>query len=205
MKMIVLASGSPRRKELLAQAGLEFVVETSDVPEEMLEGELAADYVSRLAEEKARAVFMRRGGGEDLMVIGADTCVLSGSEVLGKPVNRADARRMLEALSGRTHQVLTGVAVVSEAGAQVAVEITQVTFNVIPPGEMEEYLDSDHAMDKAGSYGIQGYAARWIPRIEGCYFNVMGLPIARTISLMGLSEEKLDKPPLDPEATVNVA
>ncbi|WP_217644073.1 Maf family protein [Granulicella pectinivorans] len=203
--MIVLASGSPRRKELLAQAGLEFVVETSDVPEDLLAGELPADYVSRLAEEKARAVFARRGGGEDLMVIGADTCVLSGSEILGKPANRADAERMLGALSGRTHQVLTGVAVVSEAGAQVAVEITQVTFDVIPPSEMAAYLDTDHPMDKAGAYGIQGYAARWIPRIEGCYFNVMGLPIARTISLIGLAKDKLAKPPLDPEATVNVA
>jgi septum formation protein len=202
--MIVLASGSPRRKELLAQAGVEFVVEVSDVPEEMLEGELAADYVSRLAEEKARAVFARRGD-PGLMVIGADTCVLSGSEVLGKPLNKEDARRMLEALSGRTHQVLTGVAVVSEAGAQVAVEITQVTFDVIPPIEMEEYLDSGHAMDKAGAYGIQGYCARWIPRIEGCYFNVVGLPIARTMGLMGLAKERLSMPPLDPEATVNVA
>jgi septum formation protein len=204
MGMIVLASGSPRRKELLAQAGLEFVVEVSDVPEEMLVGELAADYVSRLAEEKARAVFERRGE-PGLMVIGADTCVLSGSEVLGKPLNRADAQRMLEALSGRTHQVLTGVAVVSEAGAQVAVEITQVTFDVIPPGEMEEYLDSGHAMDKAGAYGIQGYCARWIPRIEGCYFNVVGLPIARTLSLMRMAKAKLERPPLDPEVTVNVA
>ncbi len=204
MGMIVLASGSPRRKELLAQAGVEFVVEVSDVPEEMLEGELAADYVSRLAEEKARAVFARRGD-PGLMVIGADTCVLSGSEVLGKPLNKEDARRMLEALSGRTHQVLTGVAVVSEAGAQVAVEITQVTFDVIPPIEMEEYLDSGHAMDKAGAYGIQGYCARWIPRIEGCYFNVVGLPIARTMGLMGLAKERLSMPPLDPEATVNVA
>lgn len=204
MGMIVLASGSPRRKELLAQAGLEFEVEVSDVPEEILEGELAADYVSRLAEEKARAVYVRRGD-PSVRVIGADTCVLSGSEILGKPLNRADAQRMLEGLSGRTHQVLTGVAVVSEAGAQVAVEITQVTFDVIPPNEMEEYLDTEHPMDKAGAYGIQGYAARWIPRIEGCYFNVMGLPIARTMSLMALAEHKLVTPPLDPEATVNVA
>ena len=202
--MIVLASGSPRRKELLAQAGLEFEVEVSDVPEEMLEGELAADYVSRLAEEKARAVFERRGEPGSI-VIGADTCVLSGNEVLGKPLNKADGRRMLEGLSGRTHQVLTGVAVVSAAGAQVAVEITQVTFTVIPPEEMEAYLDSGHAMDKAGAYGIQGYSARWIPRIEGCYFNVVGLPIARTMSLLALAKEKLSRPPLDPEATVNVS
>jgi len=204
MGMIVLASGSPRRKELLAQAGVEFVVETSDVPEELLKGEQAADYVSRLAEEKARAVFARHDE-PGVMVIGADTCVLSEGEILGKPLNKEDARRMLEGLSGRTHQVLTGVAVVSEAGAQVAVEISQVTFDVIRPSEMEEYLNSGHALDKAGAYGIQGYAARWIPRIEGCYFNVVGLPIARTMSLLGLAKDKLQTSPLDPEVTVNVA
>ena len=203
MGMIVLASGSPRRQELLAQAGVEFIVETSDVPEEMLKGEQAADYVSRLAEEKARAVFARHDE-PGTIVVGADTCVLSEGEILGKPLNKADARRMLEGLSGRTHQVLTGVAVVSEAGAQVAVEISQVTFDVIPLSEMEVYLDSGHADDKAGAYGIQGYCARWIPRIEGCYFNVVGLPIARTISLLGLAKDKLKTTPLDPEATVNV-
>ena len=207
--MLVLASGSPRRKALLTQVGLTFSVEVSDIPEELLPGEPAADYVARLAEEKARAVYARLQprDREDapLTVIGADTCVLAEGEILGKPGTRAEARRMLELMEARTHQVLTGVAVVTRAGATVGVEISQVTFDLIAPAEMEAYLDSGEAMDKAGAYGIQGYAARWIPRIDGCFFNVMGLPIARTMQLLAIAKEKLAQPPLDPEATVAVA
>ena len=210
--MLVLASASPRRKELLTQAGLTFTVEASAVGEEPLPKEIAADYVSRLAEEKARAVFDRlsaQDGGPDgnapLIVLGADTCVLSEGEILGKPRTRDEARRMLQALSGRTHQVLTGVAVVTRAGATVAAEISQVTFDRIDPEELETYLDTGEPLDKAGAYGIQGYAARWVPRIEGCYFNVVGLPIARTISLLGIATAKLAAPPHDPAATVVVA
>ena len=204
--MLVLASASPRRKELLIQAGVTFTVEASEVLEDILPKETAADYVSRLAEEKARAVFERRKAGEDggdpLIVLGADTCVLSEGEILGKPRNRDEARRMLQGISGRTHQVLTGVAAVTRAGATVTAEISQVTFDLIDPQELETYLDTGEPLDKAGAYGIQGYAARWIPRIEGCYFNVVGLPIARTIDLLAKAKAKLAAPPHDPAETV---
>jgi septum formation protein len=207
--MLVLASASPRRKELLTQAGFTFTVEASEILEDVLPKEVAADYVSRMAEEKARAVFDRHQEPEDegdpLIVLGADTCVLSEGEILGKPRNRDEARRMLEGLSGRTHQVLTGVAAVTRAGATVATEISQVTFDLIDPSELETYLDSGEPLDKAGAYGIQGYAARWIPRIEGCYFNVVGLPIARTIDILARANAKLAAPPHDPAVTVVVA
>jgi septum formation protein len=104
--------------------------------------------------------------------------------MMGKPADQADARRMLEALAGRTHQVLTGIAAVSRAGVVSEVEITQVFFNLIDERELVRYLASGEPLDKAGAYGIQGYASRWIPRIEGCYFNVVGLPLARTMQLL---------------------
>ena len=188
--MLVLASASPRRRELLAQAGLDFVVDAADVAEVVAPGEDAAQFVLRLAEEKAQAVWARRAaqaaqGKEDpLVVLGADTCVLCQGEILGKPRDQGEARRMLEMLSGRTHQVLTGLAAITARESFADVEITQVTFNVIEEAELVRYLASGEPLDKAGAYGIQGYAARWIPRIEGDYFNVVGLPIARTVSLL---------------------
>ena len=209
--MLVLASGSPRRKELLSQVGLTFKIEPSDIPEDLLPDEAAAAYVSRLAEEKARAVFERlsASAGDDatdpMIVLGADTCVLSEGRILGKPRNRDEARQMLHGLAGRTHQVLTGVAVVTRAGATVATEISQVTFDLIDPQELETYLDTGEPLDKAGAYGIQGYAARWIPRIEGCFFNVMGLPLARTMNLLANARGQLAAPTQDPAATVVVA
>ena len=189
--MLILASGSPRRRELLQQAGLEFRVEVADVPEVREEGEDAATFVLRLAEAKAQAVWARcvreerRGReGEPLMVLGADTCVLCQGEVLGKPTDVVDARRMLEMLSGRTHQVMTGICVLTEGESFADVEVTQVQMNLMEEAELLRYLQSGEPMDKAGAYGVQGYAARWIPRIEGDYFNVVGLPIARTVELV---------------------
>lgn len=188
--MLVLASGSPRRRELLEQAGLAFEIEVADVPEIPEEGEEAAEFVLRLAEEKAQAVWARRDAQaaerntDPLIVLGADTCVLCQGEILGKPRDQADARRMLELLSGRTHQVLTGVAAITARESFADVEITQVTFNVIEEPELVRYLMTPEPFDKAGAYGIQGYAARWIPRIEGDYFNIVGLPIARTVALI---------------------
>ena len=128
-------------------------------------------------------------GGEEqssgpLIVLGADTTVILANEILGKPFDSADARLMLRALSGRTHQVLTGIAAATSTGTQSAVESTDVTFSEIPDAELDLYVATSEPLDKAGAYGIQGYAARWIPRIDGCYFNVMGLPIARTVSLI---------------------
>ena len=191
--MLILASSSPRRHELLKQAGFDFTVESADIDERIQPGETPAKYVQRLAVEKAQAVYDRisreENIGEPLLVLGADTTVVSDGEILGKPADPADARRMLQHLSGRTHQVLTGIAIVSGSGVVSEVEITQVFFDLIHEQELERYLASGEPMDKAGAYGIQGYAARWIPRIEGCYFNVMGLPLARTIALIARAGE----------------
>jgi septum formation protein len=192
--MLILASASPRRRELLSQAGLDFTVESAGINEDMQPGESAAKYVQRLAVEKAQAVLALHPADvstEDrVVVLGADTCVLCNSEILGKPVDQADARRMLELLSGRTHQVLTGIAAVSHAALVSRVEITQVYFDVITERELVRYLASGEPLDKAGAYGIQGYAARWIPKIEGCYFNVVGLPLSRTIALLSELSDK---------------
>lgn len=193
--MLILASASPRRRELLTQAALSFTVEAADLNEELLPDEGAAAYVQRLAVEKAQAVWNRRQAADTdsdpLIVLGADTAVVSEGNILGKPANAADARRMLQLLSGRTHAVLTGLAAVTRKGVKSEVEITQVTFNVIHEDEIDDYIASGEPLDKAGAYAIQGYAARWIPRIEGCYFNVVGLPIARTITLLAEAEAGL--------------
>jgi septum formation protein len=185
---LILASASPRRKELLAQAGYRFAVEAADLDESLRDGETAAAYVVRLAEEKARAVLARHrdedSAGRQVLVVGADTCVVCAGEILGKPMDAKDAERMLRALSGRTHEVLTGIAVATRDGVVSAVEATNVTFAQIPEAELARYCATGEPLDKAGAYGIQGYAARWIPRIEGCYFNVMGLPIARVAALI---------------------
>jgi septum formation protein len=182
---LILASSSPRRRELLAQAGYTFAVEAADLDESRREGEEAGAYVKRLAEEKARVVLGRHSEDDDsLVVLGADTCVVCDGEILGKPADAADALRMLRMLSGRAHRVLTGVAAVTRAGMVSAVESTEVTFSEILEAELVAYCATSEPLDKAGAYGIQGYAARWIPRIDGCYFNVMGLPIARTVRLI---------------------
>jgi septum formation protein len=186
--MLILASASPRRRELLTQAGLKFTAAAANLNEDLLPDEAAAAYVQRLAEEKAQTVWnIHRSldrADDPLIVLGADTCVVCDGHILGKPVDTADARRMLELLSGRTHAVLTGLAAVTGSKVVRDVEITQVTFNQLNDAEIARYIASGEPLDKAGAYAIQGYAARWIPRIEGCYFNVMGLPIARTIALL---------------------
>lgn len=187
--MLILASASPRRRELLAQAGIACTVEPSTVDEELLPGEAAAAYVQRLAMEKAQAVcasLRTRGAFTDAtVVLGADTAVvLADGTILGKPANAGHARAMLAQLSGRTHVVMTGVAAVSSRRIVVDVEITHVSMNVILPDEIDAYILTGEPLDKAGAYAIQGYAARWIPRIEGDYGNVVGLPIARVVALL---------------------
>jgi septum formation protein len=207
--MLILASASPRRRELLAQAGLDFQVEPADIDETPLPDEPAAAYVQRLATEKALAVCaLHRGlhpADAAFTVLAADTAVVppdsSGEAgmILGKPTGPDDAARMLALLSGRTHAVMTGVAAVhsDRPSRTVAdVEITQVTFNLIAPDEIDAYVASGEPLDKAGAYAIQGYAARWIPRIEGDYSNVVGLPIARVIALLA----EADQPPVADEA-----
>jgi MAF protein len=253
---LILASASPRRRELLTQAGYSFLVDAADVDESLRAGEEAGAYVQRLAVEKAQAVFARHSSaphpthrGEAamdgapsaqdvgapsmtvssswvgsaklehlhhycnatkschserseesphfarsethfaiaepaLIVLGADTSVVLGEEILGKPADAADARRMLQRLSGKTHRVLTGIAAMTTAGVLSAVESTEVVFANISDADLDTYCATAEPLDKAGAYGIQGYAARWIPRIDGCYFNVMGLPIARVVRLI---------------------
>ena len=179
---LVLASGSPRRKELLAQAGYDFEVRAADIDESRRENEEPAAYVQRLALEKAQAIGVHF---PDATIIGADTTVALDNHVLNKPKDRADAERMLRLLSGRTHQVHTGVAVVHGEKSLPHVETTNVVFRALEEEELSTYLASGDPLDKAGAYGIQGYAARWIPRIEGDYFNVVGLPIAALVKLLG--------------------
>ena len=186
---LVLASGSPRRRELLAQAGYRFEIQVSSVAESRRPDEDAIRFATRLAREKAENVFARHAPG--VVVLGADTVVVCDGEVIGKPVDAADATRMLLRLSGRTHQVVTGVALVwSEASAQVAAELTHVTMRTISPQEVSDYVAGGEPMDKAGAYAIQGYAGRWIPRINGCYFNVVGLPLALVTSLLDGVEQR---------------
>jgi septum formation protein len=200
--MLILASASPRRRELLAQAGLEFHVEPADIDETPLPDEAAAAYVQRLATEKAQAVCAQRRKASfasgPFTVLAADTAVVlpdssdQAGTILGKPVSPDDAARMLALLSGRTHAVMTGVAAVhsDRPSRTVAdVEITQVTFNLITPAEIDDYVASGEPLDKAGAYAIQGFAARWIPRIEGDYSNVVGLPIARVIALLAEADQ----------------
>jgi septum formation protein len=186
--MLILASASPRRRELLTQAGLRFSVAAANLNEDLLPDEAAAAYVQRLAEEKAQAVWNAQRSSDTLddplLVLGADTCVVCDGQILGKPIDTTDARRMLELLSGRTHAVLTGLAVISSRKVVRDVEVTQVMFDQLNDREIAQYIANGEPLDKAGAYAIQGYAARWIPRIEGCYFNVMGLPIARTVALL---------------------
>jgi septum formation protein len=185
--MLVLASASPRRRELLAQAGFAFSVRPAHIPEEPRANENPIAYVTRLAREKAEAVFQEISSQESAppqVVLGADTTVTLDNHILGKPADVPDAARMLHLLSGRTHLVITGVAVVTAQSTEVAAEVTAVRFLTLSDREIEDYIATGEPMDKAGAYAIQGRAARWIPRIEGCYFNVVGLPLALVASIL---------------------
>jgi len=207
MSRLVLASASPRRRELLAQAGFVFDVIPAHIPEEPRVGEDPEAYVMRLAREKARAVFGTCGAAdcagapEVLVVLGADTTVTLDGHILEKPRDADDAKRMLRMLSGRTHRVMTGVAVVDALGSQVAAETTAVWFAELTDEEIAEYVSSGEPMDKAGAYGIQGLAAKWIPRIEGCYFNVVGLPLA-LVARMLKDRDRGTKGKRDEDATL---
>jgi septum formation protein len=194
--MLVLASASPRRRELLIQVGYSFEVRPAHIPEDPREGEDPVAYVTRLAREKAEVVFRElstNGTADDaLVVLGADTTVTLDNHILGKPEDAADAARMLRMLSGRSHHVITGVAVVTAEGVEVAAEVTAVRFLTMSDEEIAAYVATGEPMDKAGAYGIQGRAARWIPRVEGCYFNVVGLPIALVSTLLEGLEIKIN-------------
>jgi septum formation protein len=173
--MLVLASASPRRQELLRSAGISFVVQPADVDETPLSGEDAPDCAERLAREKALKI--SRSRPQDV-VLGADTVVVVEGTILGKPADAQDAARMLRMLAGRTHQVITGVCLVRPNNQPIVnSETTLVTMTDISDREIAEYVASGEPMDKAGAYAIQGRASRWIPRIEGDYSNVVGLPV----------------------------
>lgn len=176
MKDIILASGSPRRRELLAQAGIPFTVITSAADETIDETDPAAA-VMELARRKAAAVLKKAGG--ERIVLGADTVVAVDGRILGKPADAADAARMLRALSGRTHRVFTGVALLAEGRERVFCEETEVEMYPISEEEIRDYIATGEPMDKAGAYGIQGRAAVFVKGIRGDYLTVVGLPLAR--------------------------
>jgi len=178
---LILASASPRRRDLLTQAGVRFDVLPSHIDETLHPNESPAAYVQRLALEKAQAIHALH---PKTTALGADTTVVVDQEILNKPTDLADAERMLRQLSNRVHHVHTGIAVVTPTAHRTHVETTNVFFSPIPEDELAHYLTTGDSLDKAGAYGIQGYAARWIPRIEGDFFNVMGLPLAATIRLL---------------------
>jgi septum formation protein len=186
--MLILASSSPRRQELLRNARILFKAHPADVPELQRAGEAPRDFVLRLACEKARAVYHVLQPPPGTFVLGADTTVLVDGARLGKPADEQDAARMLRLLSGRKHEVITAVCLIGKRPArnakpEMAVEdarseTTQVFFRQLTDEEIDDYIATGEPMDKAGAYAIQGAASRWIPRIEGCYFNVVGLPVS---------------------------
>lgn len=198
--MLVLASASPRRRQLLTQAGFTFEVRPAHISEDPRPKEDPIAYVTRLAREKAQFVFdqMTANAGslavdvattgaidiQTLAVLGADTTVTLDGQILGKPEDQGDAARILRLLSGRSHRVITGVALVTHEAVEAAAEVTAVQFLTLSEEEIAAYIATGEPMDKAGAYGIQGLAARWVPRVEGCYFNVMGLPLALVATML---------------------
>jgi septum formation protein len=171
---LVLASASPRRQELLRAARIPFTTRPADVDEQPLASESPEACVLRLAEAKARASWQP---GE--LTLGADTVVTLDGQLLGKPADAADARRMLRLLSGRSHQVLTGICLYDGTETRSAVESTEVEFLELTDEEVDAYVAGGEPLDKAGAYGIQGEASKFVKRVDGCYFNVVGLPLAR--------------------------
>jgi septum formation protein len=184
---LILASNSPRRAEILRNAGIKSEIRKTDVDESRLVDEAPGDYVRRLALAKAlSAAAEYRDLSEETLVLGADTVVVVDADILGKPASRDDARSMLHRLSGRIHEVHTGLALLRTPGTKKSVieEITKVHFASLTEREIENYIATGEPFDKAGAYAIQGIGGRYVTRIEGCYFNVMGLPLARLWSLL---------------------
>ena len=173
--MLILASASPRRREILTNAGIAFTVQAPNVPEDPRPGESPVVCAERLAREKAMAIRQQKPSD---VVLGADTMVVVGDEMLAKPADDADAARMLRLLSGRSHVVTTGVCVVGPGFEDVRSESTTVFMEPLTEDDIRFYVSHGEPMDKAGGYAIQGIASRWISRIEGDYFNVVGLPIS---------------------------
>jgi len=184
---LILASASPRRRELLRQVGVAFRVVVAEVDESVLPGEEPAAYVVRVAGDKAREVRAREPA--PLPILGADTAVVLDDCILGKPGSRAEAAAMLRRLSGRTHEVYSAAVLVTPAGAALdCLNVTRVTFAALEPGWIESYVASGDPLDKAGAYGVQGMAAEKISRIEGSFSGVMGLPLYETCQLLRQAE-----------------
>ena len=186
--MLVLASASPRRQELLRNAGIPFIVHATEIPEIPNPGETPKAFAERMAKEKAVAVVRQRSGD---LILGADTVVMVDQQILGKPVDLSDAGRMLRLLSGRTHTVITGVCLLRTGNREPATDFcnvrsdtTLVRMEQLTDGEIASYTATTEPMDKAGAYAIQGRASRWISRIEGDYFNVVGLPVALVFKML---------------------
>ena len=188
--MLILASASPRRQELLRNAGIPFEVQPTDILEVPQPREAPRAFAERMAREKALAVFRKRPSD---FVLGADTIVVVDAEIMGKPRDNADAARMLRLLSGRTHQVITGVCLVGPQGIKgkletdfedLRSETTIVTMESLSDDDIRAYISTGEPMDKAGAYAIQGGASRWISHIEGDYFNVVGLPVVLTYRML---------------------
>jgi len=179
---LVLASASPRRREILRAAGIPFKVLPTAVPEVQKPGESPRDFVRRLAEEKAFAAKRMLGKEATAPVLAADTAVVIGRETLGKPTSPEDATRMLRRLSGREHRVLTGLCLLSRDGITIKKDVrvasTVVKFRVLTDREIENYVKTKEPLDKAGAYAIQGLASKYVDGIRGCYFNVVGLPVS---------------------------
>jgi len=179
---IILASASPRRAELLRAAGIDFDIRPADVDEAIRPGEAPGDYVSRLAEAKARVVHERDG---NQTVLAADTAVVVDGQILGKPMDEADAKRMLRMIGGRTHEVLTAVSVFHPGQiVDTRVDTTTVEFAQLSESDIDWYVSSGEPMDKAGAYAVQGLASRFVTRVEGSYSNVVGLPIALVYQML---------------------
>lgn len=179
---LLLASGSPRRRELLQQVGVEFSVVAHHVDETPRSKESSRDYVVRMALEKARCAADRAGPGQ--VVLGADTAVVLDEQILSKPAGREDAVRMLLSLSGRTHQVCSAIALCGQGLAETRLNVTAVTFRPLSWAEADAYWRTGEPADKAGAYGIQGIGALFVSRIEGSYSGVVGLPLVETASLL---------------------
>lgn len=179
---LILASGSPRRKHLLQQIGIEPNCQPVDIDETPKYGEIPLEYCRRLAKEKAEAGWL--GSNQTTPVLGSDTIVVLDDEILGKPTDKKNACAMLKSLSGNTHQVITAVAVVNSGQCKVIESISQVVFRKLNNEEIIDYVSSKEPMDKAGSYAIQGKAAVWIKQISGSYSGIMGLPIYETVQLL---------------------
>lgn len=173
--LLILASSSPRRQELLREAGIRFQVHAANINEERFPGEVPVEYARRLSREKAEAA---EAIYPQHFVLGADTIVVIRGEVLGKPKDTPDAQRMLRLLSGRSHEVTTAVTLIGPNHKDTRSSTTQVVFRIIAENEIQQYVSGGEPMDKAGAYAIQGGASRWTERIEGEYSNVVGLPLS---------------------------